>query len=265
MTADVIMTVDGGVARIAFNRPEARNAVTGQMVQDMAAFCQGIENDPDVRCLLISGAGAHFMAGGDVKSFQGMLEASPEDRARDFEQRSIDAAPLFLALARMPQPVVCSVRGFAAGVALSFVAGADLAIASDNAQFLLAHVGLGLVADGACTWHLPRAIGARRAKQMAFLGDRVGAAEALQMGLVNWVVPDAELEAKTEEIVARLARGPKRAIAEAKRLIDGSASRSCTDQIAEEGRALARCAATGDIVEGVSAFIEKRKAVFADG
>jgi 2-(1,2-epoxy-1,2-dihydrophenyl)acetyl-CoA isomerase len=258
----LITEVSGGVARITINRPEARNALTGAIIQAMAAFCERIEHDDQVRAVVIAGAGAHFMAGGDVKSFAAALDLPPEELRADFERRSREAAPLWLALERMPQPVVASVRGFAAGAALSLVAGADFAIASDTATFLLAQVHLGLVADGGATYHLPRAIGLRQAKRLAYLGERVGAAEALAIGLVTRVVPDAELEAATQALADRLAAAPFVALAAAKRLLNASPGSTLAQQLASEGEAAGTCGGSADLREGVRAFVEKRKPVF---
>ncbi len=262
MSEDVLTRVDKGIARITINRPQARNAMTAVVIQEMLGFCRSIEHDPKVRCLSISGAGEHFMAGGDVKGFVDVIDKPADELRSNFEQRSLDAAPLWIILERMPHPVVCSVRGFSAGAALSFVAGADLTIASENAKFLLAHVGLGLSPDAATTYHLPRAVGVKTAKQLAFFGDRIDAQEAYRIGLVNWVVPDAELEAKTEEILDRLANAPSISLAQSKRLMNQSLRATISEQLTAEGISLGECAASDDIREGVRAFVEKRKAQF---
>jgi len=262
MSQDLICSVAEGIARMTFNRPDARNAMTGPMIQEMLAFCRGIENDPNVRCLSITGAGEHFMAGGDVKGFMPVIDQPAELLRSNFEQRSFDAAPLWVILERMPKAVVCSVRGFSAGAALSFVAGSDLTIASDNAKFLLAHVGLGLCPDAATTYHLPRTVGVKVAKQLAFFGDRFDAQEALRIGLVNWVVPDAELDAKTEEILQRLALAPSISIAQSKRLMNQALGNTISEQLTEEGIGVGNCAVSEDLKEGVRAFVEKRKPQF---
>jgi 2-(1,2-epoxy-1,2-dihydrophenyl)acetyl-CoA isomerase len=202
------------------------------------------------------------MAGGDIKGFDDVMDQPPLQRSANFQRRSDDAAPLWLTLEQMPKPVVVAVRGFAAGAAISLVAGADLVIASETAAFVLAHVGIGLVPDAASTYHLPRVIGVRRAKQMAFFGDRIGAAEALSIGLVNWVVPDAELEQRAEQVLSRLTAAPRVSIAQAKQLMNRSLRSTLEEQIAAESAAVAACGATGDMVEGVSAFLQKRKPVF---
>jgi 2-(1,2-epoxy-1,2-dihydrophenyl)acetyl-CoA isomerase len=259
---NLLTEIRGGVARITINRPETRNALSGELLQDMLKFVLEVEHNQQVRAVVITGAGEHFAAGGDVKSFASALSMPPEELRADFERRSAEAAPLWLALHRLPQPVVCAVRGFSAGAALSFIAGADYAIASDNAKFLLAHVGIGLVADAATTYHLPRSIGIRKAKELAFFGDRIDAAQALAMGMINKIVPDAELETETEAVLLRLAKAPAVSIAGAKRMMNASLANTMEQQLAMEGTAVGNCGASADLQEGVKAFIEKRKPSF---
>jgi 2-(1,2-epoxy-1,2-dihydrophenyl)acetyl-CoA isomerase len=260
--SELITEIEAGIARMTINRPEARNAMTGDLIQQMIRFVRQVEQDASVRALLITGTGDHFMAGGDVKGMTDILSEPKSAIRSNFEQRSLDAAPLWISLERMPQPVVCRVRGFAAGAALSFVAGADYTICSDNAQFLLAHVGLGLVADAGTTYHLPRAIGVRKAKELAFFGDKIDAAEALRIGLVNRVVPDAELDEAVEKVLTRFANGPAVSFAQAKAMMNASLEQTLSEQLAMEGRAVATCGGSDDFAEGVRSFIEKRRPAF---
>lgn len=262
MASDIWTDITGGVARLRFNRPEARNPLTMTGVAQVIDFLRAVDSTPGLRCLAISGAGDHFMAGGDFDNFTSGLAKPEAQIAADFEQKALDQIPIWTTLERLDIPVVCSVRGYAVGGALSFVAGADLAIASQTACFILGHVKMGLPPDAATTYFLPRAVGARRAKQIAFFGDRLLAEEARELGLVNWVVPDDKLEEKTEEVIARLASGPTLAIAEGRRLINDSLQSSISEQLTAEAQALARCSTSHDMREGVATMIEKRKAAF---
>jgi 2-(1,2-epoxy-1,2-dihydrophenyl)acetyl-CoA isomerase len=262
MSEGLITQVENNIARMTINRPEARNALSSELIQEMVNFVLAIEHDKSVRALLITGAGAHFAAGGDVKGFAPVLSLPPEELRADFERRSVAAAPLWLSLERIPQPVVCAARGFTAGAALSLIAGADYTLVSDNAQFLLAHVGIGLVADGATTYHLPRAIGIRKAKELAFFGDRINAQQALELGLINKIVPEASLEEETEAVLRRFAAAPATSVACAKRMMNASLNNTMQEALDMETFSVGECGATADLKEGVMAFMEKRKPVF---
>jgi 2-(1,2-epoxy-1,2-dihydrophenyl)acetyl-CoA isomerase len=262
MTTDVLTEIDGPVARITFNRPAVRNAASTAMLTRMHAFLVDIAQQRDVRCIVMTGAGAHFMAGGDVQGFGETLKHSAAERRADFATRIQSTAPLFLQLARMPQPIVAKIRGAAAGAALGFVAGSDFGICSDNALFILAHVNIGASPDGSSTYYLPRAIGVRRAKELAILGRKVAAAEALAMGLVNQVVPDTDLDVTVSELVQRIVAAPAEGVRRAKSLMNESLQNSLERQLQLEAEGFAACAATADFAEGVTAFIEKRPAKF---
>jgi 2-(1,2-epoxy-1,2-dihydrophenyl)acetyl-CoA isomerase len=176
--------------------------------------------------------------------------------------RADRASRLTLALARIPQPVIVAARGYAVGVGMSLVCAADFALLAENTKLMLSHVKLGMNPDGGATWFLPKLAGPKRAKEIAMLADPVTAAEALDWGLVNWVVPDGELEARAEALARRLADSPAAALGEIKRLIDTSDRRDLTEQTAEETQGIGRCALTADYVEGLSAVLEKRKPRF---
>jgi 2-(1,2-epoxy-1,2-dihydrophenyl)acetyl-CoA isomerase len=262
MTTDILTEVDGAVARITFNRPGARNAMNAAMIAAMHAFLREIEHNRGIRCILLSGTGDHFMAGGDVIGFRETLQKDGEQRRHEFEARVQSAAPLFIQMARMPQPIVARVRGAAAGAAVGFVAGSDIALCGESSIFIVAHVHIGASPDGSTSYYLPRAVGVRKAKELAMLGGRLGARDALALGLVNRVVPDAELDAATDELVAALVAAPAMSVRRVKMLMDASLDNSLERQLQLEADSFGECAATDDFVEGVSAFAEKRKAVF---
>lgn len=259
---ELLTEIDGPIARITFNRPQARNALTSGMVLAMREFLKQVETDAAVRCVVMTGAGEHFMAGGDVGGFARAIDAAPGERRRDFEERARSAMSLFAVMERLPQPIIAKVRGAVAGASVGWVAAADFVLVSETALFIVAHIHLGTSPDGAVTWHLPRAIGLRKAKEMALLGDRMSAAEAVEFGLANRLVPDAELDAETEKLAQRLANGPSIAIARTKALLNQAFSNPLARQMELEAEAFGACAATSDFVEGVGAFTGKRKAAF---
>lgn len=256
--AELLTDVADGIARLRFNRPHVRNALTPAMVQGMIAFLRACEQRDDVRVILLTGAGDHFMAGGDVKAFARSADAAPTDRSALFETLALDTLPLFTLMERMPKPIVAKVRGACAGASIGYVAAADFAIISDTALFMVANAAIGTSPDGATSWHLPRIVGMRKAKQMCLLGDRLNAQQALECGLATWLHPDAELDAATETLLRRLAAAPTVALGQARLLLNAASGHGLTDQLALEGRAAGLCAATQDFAEGVIAFTEKR-------
>ena len=262
MTQDLLTRIDGPVATITFNRPEARNAVNQGMLMAMRDFLRSIEDDRSVRCIVLTGAGEHFQAGGDVMGFKQALESPADARRKDFEGRVSQASSLFLQMERMRQPLVVKVRGAVAGAALGMVAAGDFAVCAQNSIFILAHVKIGASPDGSSSYHLPRVLGVRKAKELAILGEKIDAAEALRIGLATHVVPDAELDAWVDKLVKKICAAPAESVQRAKLLMDRSPGNTLEQQLALEAQSFAACAATDDFIEGVSAFAEKRPAVF---
>lgn len=259
---ELLTEIAAGIARITFNRPHVRNALTAGMVADMTSFLRECEQRDDVRVILLTGAGDHFMAGGDVKGFAEAVNAPADRRRAVFEGLAHDAAPLLSLMERIAKPIVAKVRGACAGASVGYVAGADFVAASDSAIFMVANLSLGLSPDGATTWHLPRVVGMRKAKQMCMLGERLTAQQALEVGLVSWIHADAELDEAVEKLLRRLAIAPTVAMGEAKRLLNSAPGQALTNQLALEAEAAGRCGATEDFAEGVAAFVEKRTASF---
>jgi 2-(1,2-epoxy-1,2-dihydrophenyl)acetyl-CoA isomerase len=259
----VLLEHKNAVATITFNRPAALNALTAKMLEGLIAATGYCEQDREIRCVVIRGAGGHFMAGGDIKEFHKTLKNARDSYVRGREQQVIQANQLVYNLRRMSKPVIASVSGAAAGYGLSLMLAADLAIAADDAVFSMAYQHIGLSPDGGATYFLPRMIGERRAMELALLGERFGAAKALELGLVNRVVKAAEIAAETAKLARSLARGPAIALALTKRLIRSSLDNTWDEQLHREAEAFAAAAASGDHMEGVSAFVGKRKPAFS--
>jgi len=260
--SDLVVTIEDHVATLTMNRPEARNALSEPMRRELRDALHALELDDDVRCVVLRGEGDHFMAGGDVKTFAGIVDRPPEELKQQFVLRIHDLHPIMFAMRRMPKPIVASVRGAAAGAGVSMAAACDLVIAAEDAFFTLAYVHIGTSPDGSSTYHLPRALGVKRAMEMALLGDRVDARTAADWGLVNFVVPTEQLEDETAKLAARLAAGPTHVHGRAKRLLYQSIETQFEAQLQAEAEAFADCASRQDFKEGVTAFVEKRKPVF---
>lgn len=260
--ADSIATFDGPVATLTLSRPAALNALSHDMVYEMRDFAQKAEHDDSIRCVVIRGAGGHFMAGGDLKWFLEKLEAPVIERRIGFEQMINNVHETVYGLRRMGKPVIASVEGACAGFGLSLALACDLIIAAESAFFTLAYINIGATPDGGSTFSLPRMVGMKTAMEIAMLGDRFDAATAKQRGLVNAVVPAAQLEAETAKVVKRLLSLPPLALARTKALLNASLGNSLQDQLHAEAANFATSATTSDMAEGMKAFVEKRKPVF---
>lgn len=258
MSQVVLVSVADGVATLTLNRPQVLNAMDGEMMQQLRPATEALEKNPAVRAVVIRGEGAAFMAGGDVSVFHQHIGELPELIVRWGTEMHI----AFLALRRMGKPVLASVHGAVAGAGFSLMCAADLAIAAADTRFTLAYTNLGASPDGGSTHFLPRLVGYKKAMELIMLPDRFDAETARSLGLVNWVVPGAELAEQTAKIARRLADGPTGAFAEAKRLVNQSFSTSMEKQMEEELLAFSRCARGADLKEGVGAFVEKRKPAF---
>ncbi|WP_236025321.1 enoyl-CoA hydratase/isomerase family protein [Arenibaculum pallidiluteum] len=258
----VRLEVSEAVATVTLDRPEALNALDPAMAEGLHAALARCEADEAVRAVVIRGAGGAFMAGGDVKMFAGLL-AEPGGSPRAFFEKLISTVhQSVILLRRMPKPVIAAVEGPCAGFGFSLMLACDLAVAAEDAVLTLAYCHIGASPDGGATFHLPRVVGARRAAEIALLGDRFGAAEAERLGLVNRVVPAASLEAETLSLAHRLAAGPTAAYARTKALLNASLDRPLESQLQAEAESFAAGAATRDFAEGVAAFVAKRKPVF---
>ncbi len=223
-------------------------------LRDHAVALQG---EADVRVVLLAAEGKLFCPGGDLR----WMAAQPDARAALAELAGTLHEGL-VALAAVPAPVVARVQGPAAGAGFSLVMAADLALAGASASFTMAYTGVGLSPDGGSSWLLPRLVGRRRAADIILTNRRVGAEEAERIGLVSRTVPDEELAAATDELVAQLAAGPTGSYAAAKRLLDASWGATPEEAMAAEAASIAELAAGPLGQEGIAAFLEKRRPDF---
>jgi len=259
MAGTVLLEVVEAVATLTLNRPEALNALSVEMMEDLAEAVRQLAGRKDVAVVVIRGAGEHFMAGGDLKDFARQLHLSPETRLATFKAMIVQHInPTVEILQGLQQPVVACVRGACAGFGLSLMAGCDLVVAADNAKFTTAYSAIALSGDGGASYFLPRVVGARKAAELLLLAERFDAIEAQRLGLVNRVVPVAGLDEAVEALVTRLKNGPRHAYGEIKRLLAASHDNQIESQLQCEAEAFARCAATADFAEGVTAFLDKR-------
>lgn len=254
--------IDGQVAYLTMNRPEARNALSLEMRVEIRDRLQEAELNDDIRCIVLRGAGEHFLAGGDIKSFMEFTKLPPEERRLTFINRIHSLNSIMYAMRRLNKPVIASVRGAAAGAGVSLALCCDMVVASEDAFFTLAYSRIASSPDGGATYYLPRLVGTKRAMEIALLGDRFTAKEALDMGLINRVVPTDELAAKTKELADRLANGPTRAYGNIKKLILAASDNSLEEQLQAEAETFGETVMADDWIEGVVAFNEKRNPDF---
>jgi 2-(1,2-epoxy-1,2-dihydrophenyl)acetyl-CoA isomerase len=256
----VNLDVRDGAAVIELNRPERLNAWNRQLGEELLAAVERARDDEAVRAVMLTGAGRAFSSGADLG------EQRPEDKGElpDLSKRLRELYhPILIGIREMPKPVLSAVNGPAVGIGCSLALAGDVIIASETAYFLLAFINIGLVPDGGSTAFLPARVGAARAKEMALLGERVPAQQALDWGLVNRVIPDEEFEDASNKLLAFLAKGPTTAYANAKQLLNRSLYPDLEGQLEAEADAQAEQGRTSDFVEGVLAFTQKRPPNFS--
>jgi 2-(1,2-epoxy-1,2-dihydrophenyl)acetyl-CoA isomerase len=250
----VDLTKEDSAVRILLNRPEALNAWNEQFGRDLLDAVTTVAGDDSVRAVMITGAGRGFSSGADLKE-----QRSTDDGVPDLSARLRDVYhPIITGLREMPKPVIAAVNGPAVGIGCSLALAADLIVAAESAYFLLAFVNIGLIPDGGSTAFLPARIGYGRAAEMAMLGERVPADQALDWGLINRVVPDEELEGAGDALLQLLAKGPTTSYAGAKRLLNRRMYAGLAEQLDAEADAQREQGKTQDFIEGVLAFAEKR-------
>jgi 2-(1,2-epoxy-1,2-dihydrophenyl)acetyl-CoA isomerase len=244
-----IFQMEGALATITFNRPDKANAMHPDQNGMMRDFLYEVERKPEIRCVLLKGNGKHFMAGGDLSTIVHFDELTDAERTRQGEVPIWDYVHMARVMQRLDKPVVASVQGGVAGAAVGLIAACDLVIAADTS----------FSNDGLLTYFLPRHIGLRKSLEMALLGERVYAAEAKELGLVNFVVPEDKLREETQKLVDRLCKGPTIGYGLIKKLMYASFRNSLAEQGEMEAELYgSRALHTADVKDGLKAFFERR-------
>jgi 2-(1,2-epoxy-1,2-dihydrophenyl)acetyl-CoA isomerase len=251
---------NGAELRIELNRPDRMNAWDRQLGVELLNTIEEATDDEGVRTVTITGTGRAFSAGADLKAG---FEPSPQGHP-DVESRLREIYhPIIAGIRRMPKPVLAAVNGPAAGIGCSLALACDLIVARESAYLMLAFVNIGLVPDGGSSLLVPSRVGFARAAEMAMLGERVPARQALEWGLINRVVADGEFEAEVDALAERLATGPTTSYAGTKRQLNAWVYSRMDEQLALEASIQQEAAASGDFAEGVQAFLERRPARFS--
>lgn len=258
----VVVERHEGVFEITLNRPEILNAVNREVIAALAAAVAEAAEDRTTGVVLLRGAGTHFCAGGDVTMFAELIRLAPAERQQALYRIVDTLHPLLVRMRHMPKPVLAAVQGAAAGFGLSLVLAADLALAAEDTIFTSGYIHLGTSPDGGMTATLSRVVGLKQAAELMLLGDRFDARRALELGLVNRVVPADALAAEAAGLAARLVAGPTYAYGRTKALLQATLGDAFDAQLRRETESFAACAATADFAEGVRAFLEKRRPVF---
>lgn len=251
--------VTEGVAEIRMTRPDAGNAIDPAMVEALDAAIRTAETDDTVRCVLLTADGPAFCVGGDLRFFRSNLDALPEhlDSMISTWHRSA-----LRRLSALPVPVVAAARGGVGGGGLGLLWGADVVVLADDAKLATGFTRLGMTGDGGSSWYLPRLVGLRRAQDLMLRSTPVGAAEALECGLVSRVVPGAELEDTGWALAREFAAGPTWAYGGIKQLLRDSGDRTHADQLMAEYELMRAGAGRADVREGITAFAERRAPEF---
>jgi 2-(1,2-epoxy-1,2-dihydrophenyl)acetyl-CoA isomerase len=249
-----------GAAKLELNRPERLNAWDTQLGLDLLAAVRDLAGDPATRAVLITGAGRAFSSGADLRS--GGAAQAQDGQPDLYSVLTERYHPIITGIRQMPKPVVSAVNGAAAGIGLSLALACDLVVAAESAYFLLAFVNIGLVPDGGSSLLVPSRVGFARAAEMAMLGERIAAAQAVDWGLINRAWPDEELIPRAEELVTRLANGPTQSYAGIKRQLNSWLYAQMDSQLLVEARIQQEMAGSADFAEGIAAFTEKRQPRF---
>jgi 2-(1,2-epoxy-1,2-dihydrophenyl)acetyl-CoA isomerase len=248
--------VDNGVATITLNRPEVYNALNNEITFELQSAFKAVKKDAEVRVVVLTGEGKAFCSGQDLK-------ASSKEPNRSFSD-SIHKRynPIIKAIRSLPKPVICRLNGVAAGAGCSFALACDLVVAAESAKLIEVFVNIGLVLDSGSSYFLPRLVGSAKSFELATMGTRVDAVEAQRIGLINKAVPDDQLDDAVKVYTDYYAKAPTKAIGLMKKMLNKSQNSSLDEMLSYEAYCQDIAGASEDHKEGVTAFLEKRKAAF---
>lgn len=253
------LTVADGIARLTFTDAARGNPIDALLCAEICEAAIRLSDDPAVRCVLLTAEGKAFSYGGDIFSFVDELDAL----SRNIKRWTTTLHSAISRLQRMDAPIVAAVQGVCAGGMSAFVAGSDIVVAAADAHFVAAFAGIGFSSDTGSSVMYTRRMGIARTRRFLLMNETLDAAAALAAGLVDEVAPVADFAARAEAIATQLAAGPTKAFGEIRRLLTSVEDQPLETQLELEAQALARCAATADAREGLTAFAAKRKPVFA--
>lgn len=268
-TTDLLATLDGGVLTLTLNRPDARNAMSGEMNDALAKTLAWAELDGAVKAIVLTGAGKGFCAGGDVKGMNSRNDGGGDDGGRNgggidaaIHRQRVNQRATAGKLFKMPKPTLAALPGAAAGAGFSLALACDLRIMASSAIMTTAFAKVGFSGDYGGTYFLTQLVGSAKARELYYLSDRIGADEALRLGLTNWVCEFDELQARAQEIARRLATGPTIAYRYMKENLNRAMAGDVDDCLDLEATHHVHCGQTADHKEAAKAFVEKREPVF---
>ena len=250
----LLFDVKDHVAHITLNRPEALNAISREWAWDLMHAILQCDEDPAVRAVVISGAGSHFCAGGDLKAFL----SQGKDLPLHIKEVTTYLHAAVSRMVRMKAPVIAAVHGYAVGAGMSLALACDFVLAAHSARFSVAYTRVGLTPDGSMSYFLPRTVGLKRAIELTLSNRMLTAEEAYELGIVTRVVPGEELLTKAAQLATQLASGPSKSFGAAKRLMRTGWNETLETQMENESQVIAEITKTQDTQEGIAAFVAKR-------
>lgn len=264
-TTDLLANLEGGVLTLTLNRPEARNAMSGAMNEALGKQLAWAELEPTVKCVVLTGAGNGFCAGGDVKGMDSRNSGGGEPATLDeaIHRQRLNQRATAGKLFKMPKPTLAALPGAAAGAGLSLALACDLRLMARTAIMTTAFARVGFSGDYGGTYFLTQLVGSAKARELYYLSERVNAEEALRLGLANWVCEPADLQAKAREVALRLASGPTVAYRYMKENLNRAMAGEWDDCMDLEATHHVHCGQTADHKEAARAFVEKREPVFS--